>query len=181
VQWGQFDPGLYDASNDTTDNYVNTIPTYVKGLAGESGTNGVTTTVPPWNIYFATTSAQMAQGSYVDISVGLAATEGDVFASLNGNQIIWHRTNVSDAMVRSGQSGYYAWLVFEFPTSELVAAGGKNTLTLTTNTDNGVMYDALRMEISATGANPSTTGWHDYEYMNSSTYVAANDAVSSNY
>jgi hypothetical protein len=37
------------------------------------------------------------------------------------------------------------------------------------------------MEISSKGANPSTTGWHDYEYVTSGTYTAANDAVSSNY
>ena len=42
------------------------------------------------------------------------------------------------------------------------------------------MYDALRMEITNTSANPSTTGWHDYEYVNPTTYVAANDSVSSN-
>ena len=45
-QWGKFDPGLYDVSNDTTDNYENTIPSYVKGLSGASGTNGVDTSVP---------------------------------------------------------------------------------------------------------------------------------------
>ena len=33
----------------------------------------------------------------------------------------------------------------------------------------------------ATGANPTTTGWHDYEYTSTTTYTAANDAVSSNY
>lgn len=181
TQWGEFDPGLYDSANDTTDNYIYTIPSYVKSLPGASGTNGVTTTVPPWTINFAATSGQMAQGSYVDLSVGVAATEGDVFASLNGHQIIWHRSNDSDAMVRSGLSGYYQWLVFEFPTSELVSAGGKNVLTLTTNTANGVMYDALRLEISPTGANPSTTGWHDYEYMTSTVDTPADDAVSSNY
>lgn len=185
VQWGEFDPGLYagiyDSSDDTTDGYEYIIPSYVASLSGASGTNGVTTTVPPWTINFATTAAQLEQGNYVDLSVGLAATEGDVFATLNGNEIIWHRINDSDAMVRSGLSGYYQWLVFEFPTSDLVAAGGNNVLTLTTNKADGVMYDALRLEISSTGANPSTTGWYDYEYLTPSTYVPANDAVSSNY
>jgi hypothetical protein len=36
------------------------------------------------------------------------------------------------------------------------------------------------MEISPTSANPSTTNWHDYEYVTPSTYVAANDAVANN-
>ena len=45
----------------------------------------------------------------------------------------------------------------------------------------GVEYDALRMEISSRGANPNTTGWHDYEYVTSGTYIAANDSVSNNF
>ena len=181
VQWGVFDPGLYDSSNDTTDNYEHEIPSYVASLPGASGTNGVTTPVPAWNVYFATTAAQMDQGSYVDLSVGLADVEGSLTVSLNGNPITWHYINASDAMARSGDAGYYQWVVYEWPTSDLVAAGGKNTLTFSVSQPDGVMYDALRMEISSTGANPSTTGWHDYEYVTPSTYVAANDSVSSNY
>jgi len=181
VQWGVFDPGLYDSGNDTTDNYVNTIPTYVKSLSGETGTNGVTTPVPAWTVHFATTTAQTNQGSYVDLSVGLTSVEGSLTATLNGHAIVWHYINSSDAMTRSSDSGYYQWIVFEWPTSDLLAAGDNNVLTFQVSQPNGVMYDALRMEISSTGANPSTTGWHDYEYCSTSTYVAANNAVSSNY
>jgi len=36
------------------------------------------------------------------------------------------------------------------------------------------------MEIANRTANPSTTGWHDYEYVTSGTYVAADDAVANN-
>jgi len=182
TQWEEFDPGLYDSSNDTTDNYVNTIPTYVKSLSGESGTNGVTTTVPPWYVYFTTTTAQVAQGDYVDISIGLPCVEASLTASLNGHALTWTAINPSDCSVRSGFSGYYQWVVFEWPTSDLVASGSQDTLELTVSGNvQGVQYDALRMEISSKGANPSNTGWHDYEYVTSGTYVAANDAVSSNY
>jgi hypothetical protein len=185
VQWGVFDPGLYagiyNASDDTTDGYQYIIPSYVKGLAGATGTNGVTTPVPAWTVHFATTTAQSNQGSYVDLSVGLAADEASLTATLNGSPITWHKLNASDAMARSGLSGYYQWVVFEWPTSALVAAGGDNVLTFNVSQPDGVMYDALRMEISATGANPTTTNWHDYEYVTPTTDTPADDSVSSNY
>jgi len=112
--------------------------------------------------------------------LGLAAAEGSVIATLNGQQLIWHYTNSSDAMVRSGFSGTYQWVVFEWPTSALTAAGDSNELTLSVSQANGVMYDALRMEIANTTANPSTTGWHDYTFINSSTTTVANDTVPNN-
>jgi Polysaccharide lyase family 4, domain II/Polysaccharide lyase family 4, domain III len=181
TQWNQFDPGLYDASNDSTDNYVNTIPTYVRSLAGATGTNGVTTPVPPWYVYFTTTSAQSEQGSFVDVSIGLSCVEANLTASLNGHALTWNAIKSSDCSVRSGFSGTYQWVVFEWPTSDLVAAGSKDTLELTVGGSvQGIQYDALRMEVSSRGANPNTTGWHDYEYVTSGTYIAANDAVSSN-
>jgi Polysaccharide lyase family 4, domain III len=183
TQWNYFDPGLYDSSNDSTDDYEYQIPSYVAGLSGASGTNGVTTPTPPWYVYFTTTSAQSSSGSYVDISIGLPCAESNLTASLNGHALTWTAINPSDCMVRSGLSGYYQWVVFEWPTSDLVAAGSQDTLTLTvgSNAQEGVEYDALRMEISSRGANPNTTGWHDYEYVTSGTYTAANNAVSSNY
>jgi hypothetical protein len=185
TQWNQFDPGLYagvyNSSDDTTDGYQYIIPSYVKGLAGASGTNGVTTTVPPWFVYFTTTSAQSSQGSFVDISIALSCVEANLTASLNGRALTWNAINNSDCSVRSGLSGYYQWVVFEFPTSDLVAAGGKNTLQLSVAGNvQGVEYDALRMEISSRGANPSTTGWHDYEYVTSGSYIPANDSVPNN-
>ncbi|MGA2350943.1 MAG: polysaccharide lyase family protein [Terracidiphilus sp.] len=182
TQWEEFDPGLYDSSNDTTDDYEHQIPSYVSTLSGESGTNGVTTTVPPWKVNFATTAAQVAQGSHVDLSVGLACVEANLTVSLNGHALTWDAINKSDCSVRSGLSGYYQWVVFEWPTSDLVANGSGNVLTFTVSGNvQGVEYDALRMEISSTGANPSTTGWHDYAYVTSGTSTAANDAVSSNF
>jgi hypothetical protein len=191
IQWSEFDPYLYDASNDTTDNYNNTIPAYVSSLPGATGTNGVTTTVPPWQVHFATTAAQVAQGGFVDLSVGLASAEQNLTVSLNGHPLTWNVINISDAMERSGFSGYYQWVVFEWPTSYLVANGGDNVLTFTLtqqpgNTptsaplQQGIEYDALRLEISNTGANPATTNWHDYEYVASNNYIPANVAVSNN-
>jgi hypothetical protein len=175
VQWGEFDPGLYagiyNSSDDTTDGYKYILPSYV---------SGVTAKVPAWQVHFATTSAQNAQGSYVDLSVGLAATEADLTASLNGHSITWHAKNQADAQARSGLSGYYQWMVFEWPTSDLVAVGGNNDLTLSVSGGGGNLYDALRMEISAKGANPSVTGWHDYEYMNSNGTDTAEDVAVSN-
>jgi hypothetical protein len=181
TQWGQFNPGLYDSSNDTTDNYTHLIPSYVAGLPGSSGTNGVTTLVPPWNVYFTTTAAQTAQGGFVDVSIALPCVKATLTASLNGHPLPWSATkNDGDCMVRSGFSGYYQWVVFEWPTSDLETSGNKDTLQLSVNGSEGISYDALRMEVSHTGANPSTTGWHDYEYVNGSTYIAADDAVASN-
>ncbi len=181
TQWNEFDPGLYDSGNDTTDNYQNTIPSYVKGLSGHSGTNGVTTPVPPWYVYFTTTSAQDSSGGYVDVSISLSCVEANLTASLNGHALTWNAIKNSDCSVRSGFSGTTQWVVFEWPTSDLVAAGSKDTLELTVAGNvQGVEYDALRMEISSKGANPSNTGWHDYEYVTSGTYTAANDAVANN-
>jgi len=186
TQWNRFDPGLFAAvhnsSDDTTDGYQYVIPGYVARLSGASGTNGVTTTVPPWLVNFTTTAAQVAQGGLVDISIGLACVEANLTASLNGHPLTWKAINHSDCSVRSGLSGRYQWVVFEWPTSDLVANGGQDTLQLSVSGNvQGVEYDALRMEISKTGANPNTTGWHDYEYVTSGTYIPANDAVSSNH
>ena len=44
----------------------------------------------------------------------------------------------------------------------------------------GVMYDALRMDITAATAAHETTGWNDYEYLNSVTYEPAKDDISNN-
>ena len=97
----------------------------------------------------------------------MAATEADLTASLNGHSITWHAKNQADAQARSGLSGYYQWMVFEWPTSDLEAVGANNDLTLSVSGGGGNLYDALRMEISEKGANPSITGWHDYEYLSS--------------
>jgi hypothetical protein len=84
----------------------------------------------------------------------------------------------ADAGVRSGFSGTYQWVVFEWSASQVNAAGQDNVITLHTNKTQGVMYDALRMEITNKSANHTTTGWNDYEFINASTDQPANDSVS---
>jgi hypothetical protein len=81
-------------------------------------------------------------------------------------------------MVRSGDAGFYQWAAFQFPTSDLEKVGTDNEFTfgLSDHAD-GVMYDALRMEITNTSGNPATTGWYDYTYSNGSTQVAQDDAM----
>jgi autotransporter-associated beta strand protein len=49
------------------------------------------------------------------------------------------------------------------------------TFSVSGHTD-GVMYDAMRMEITNTSADPTTTGWEDYTYINGSAQTAPNDA-----
>jgi hypothetical protein len=112
--------------------------------------------------------------------VGLAATEADVIATLNaGGQLIWRGVKIkaSDAMARSGLSGTYQWLVFQWNTSQLNPPGQDNVLSLSVNRSEGVMYDALRLEIANASADPAVTGWHDYEYLFGSTYTPANDSM----
>jgi autotransporter-associated beta strand protein len=160
-QWQKFNPGLYDASNNTTDNYSKLCPAYVTAGGGPGNYIGA-----PWQVNFACSSAQLAQGQYVVLSVGLAATEADLTITLNGHQEVWTRTNVSGPMYRSGVAGTYQMLVFQWPVADLNAAGVQDQLTFSVDTTDGVMYDALRMEITNTSANPNTTGFHDYEYIN---------------
>lgn len=172
--WTVFDPGLYDASNSTTDNYVNEIPSYVASLSNKSGTNGVTTKVPAWTIHFAT-PANFANYNYVELSVGLACNYGSYVTTLSNGTTSVSRTwsysssTYSDCAIRSGLSGYYEWVVFEYPVSALNSTvGGDNTITISTSQTSGAMDDALRLELSTTTSAPTTTKWYDYEYVSTS-------------
>jgi Polysaccharide lyase family 4, domain III/Polysaccharide lyase family 4, domain II/PEP-CTERM motif len=174
-QWYTFDPGLYDSSNGTTDNYNNTAPAYVTAAGGPASYHG-----SAWQVHFTVTGAQEAQGQYVVLSVGLVALDASLTVALNGHSETWGYNNFSpdDPMVRSGDAGFYQWAAFQFPTSDLNAVGADDEFTfgVSAHTD-GVMYDALRMEITNTSANPSTTGWYDYTYINGGTQIAPNDAI----
>jgi hypothetical protein len=173
-QWGSFNPGEYDSLNNTTDNYSHTCPAYVTAAGGPATYTGA-----PWEIHFTTTAAQDAQGQYVLLSVGLAASEGSLIVTLNGHQEIWHYngSETSDPMVRSGVAGFYQFLAFQFPTSYLLAPGSNNMFTFSVSQTDGVMYDAMRMEITNTSANPATTGWQDYYWITgSNSQVSDNDA-----
>jgi autotransporter-associated beta strand protein len=174
-QWGKFDPGEFDSSNNSSDNYANVAPSYVTAAGGPATYSG-----SPWEIHFTTTAAQDAQGQYVVLSVGLAASEASLVVELNGHQEIWHYNGaeVSDPAVRSGDAGFYQFLAFQFPTSDLLAAGDNDEFTFSVSQPNGVMYDAMRMEITNTSASPSVTGWNDYYYITgANSQVSDNDAA----
>lgn len=175
-QWHIFHPGLYagiyNPSDDTTDGYQYICPAYVGDCT--------TAAAPDWEVHFTTTPRQMMQGSYAVLSVGLAATESDLKISLNGNPITWKAIKLSDADVRSGLSGTYQWIAFEWPASLLNAPGSDNVLTFNVNKTQGVMYDALRLEITCHSAVHESTGWNDYEYVNSTSYETANNSSANN-
>jgi hypothetical protein len=171
-QWHVFNPGLYDPSNNSTDGYKYLCPSYVGSCA--------TTPVPDWQVHFATTPDQQAQGQYVIMSVGVAAAESSLVVSLNGQQLTWFGYNKknADAAVRSGFSGTYQWVVFQWPVSALNPPGQDNLVTFNVGRTQGDEYDALRMEISNQSANPAVTGWNDYDYVDATTSSFANDAIS---
>lgn len=179
IHWHAFDPplfgGAFDPTDGTTDGYTRFVcPAYVGDCSRA--------TVPPWQVHFTATSAQLAQGRFVVLSVALAATESNLAVSLNGTSLTWPGFNVknADAQVRSGLAGTTQWVVFQFPSTLLKAAGTDNALTFNTDHTQGVMYDALRMEITNLSAAPSTTGLHDYEYVDASGHIAANDSAANN-
>ncbi|MHB1022235.1 MAG: polysaccharide lyase family protein [Acidobacteriaceae bacterium] len=174
TQWQSFNPGLfagiYNPSDDTTDGYKYILPAYVGSVSART---------PPWQVHFTTTADQQAQGQYVVISTALAGSAADIIATLNGHQIIWFGVKVksSDPMARSGLAGTYQWVVFQWDTSQLNPPGQDNVLQLSVNRPEGVMYDALRMEITNHSADPAVTGWNDYEYCYGKVYKPANDAL----
>jgi len=187
--WGVFDPGLfggvYSSSDDTTDGYTYAIPAYVATLTGHAGTNGVTTRTPTWTVHFAT-PADVANYQYAVLSIAMACDFGSYVIDLNGTHSTQARTwgysssTESDCAVRSGLSGYTQWIAFQFPIATLNPAGQDNVMTLGVSQTYGVMDDALRLELSNTGAAPSVTGWNDYEYVSTSSTannIHANDAI----
>ena len=46
-----------------------------------------------------------------------------------------------------------------------------------TGTNSQNSDDALRLELTNTGADPSVTGWHDYYFVTNGKTTAANDTV----
>jgi rhamnogalacturonan endolyase len=172
VMWGEFDPGIYDSANNTSGGYVAGYgvdggePSYVASGGGAATYRG-----SPWTVNFAVTQTQENQGQYIDLSVALGALNASLVVTLNGHSETWSYNNFSpdDPAGRSGDAGFYQWGVFEFPTTDLNAVGANNEFTFgVSNHTYGVMWDALRMEIDNRGANPSTTGWYDYTYINES-------------
>jgi rhamnogalacturonan endolyase len=177
IQWNTFDPGMYDASNGTSDEYNSLAPAYVNTGGGPATYRGLA-----WQVHFTVTPAQLAQGQYVELSVALGAQDASLVVALNGHSETWSYNNFSpdDPAERSGDAGFYQWGVFEFPTSDLNAAGVDDEFTFgVSNHTYGVMYDALRMEITNTSANPAVTGWYDYNYLTytTSTTTQQDDAL----
>jgi polysaccharide lyase family 4-like protein len=173
-QWYTFNPGLYDASNGTDDNYSKIAPAYVIAAGGPANYHG-----SPWQVHFTVTSQQLAQGQYAVISIAAVALDASLTLSLNGHNETWSYGGFSpnDPQVRSGDAGFYQWAAFQFPTTDLNAAGAADLLTLSPSAhSDGIMYDALRMEITNTSASPSTTGWYDYTYINGSSQTAPVDS-----
>jgi hypothetical protein len=80
--------------------------------------------------------------------------------------------------VRSGFSGTYQWGVFQWDKSMLNPAGQDNVITFNVGRTQGVMYDALRLEITPNSADPASTGWNDYAFVTTGVEKAANDAAS---
>ena len=180
-QWQTFDPGLYggvyQSGDDKTDGYTFAIPPYVAALPTHAGTNGVTTRTPAWTVHFASPQ-NVTDNAFAVLSVSLAAAEGSLTVTLNGQPLVWHVVNASDAAVRSGLSGYTQWIVYQWDTSVLKPAGQDNVLTFSVSQTQGVEYDALRMELTNNTADPAVTGWNDYEYLYKTTDTKPNDAIS---
>jgi hypothetical protein len=188
---GSFYPGLYagvfNSADDTTDGYMyagqeyaggaggvgaeSAIPTYVGSLPGAEPPNGANTSIPPWQVYFATPAniANYSSG-YVELSISAACAYGSYVVTLNPSganvQRIWHYTNDSDCVIRSGLSGYTQWFVMEFPASALNQTPlGSNEITVSMSQQYGAEDDAWRLELTNTSSNPTVTGWNDYTYV----------------
>jgi hypothetical protein len=138
--------------------------------------------VPAWQIHF--TLASNPASGYVVLSNALASSQVPVSVSLNGATALTYTPgskHYSDAVERSGLSGYTEWIAFQWPVSALNAAGTDNVITITA-AGSGTTFeensdDALRLELSTNGADPAFTGWNDYSFVTSGTTTAANEAV----
>jgi hypothetical protein len=179
-QWRIFNPklyaGVFDPADQITDGYKFVCPAFVGNCA--------TARTPDWQVHFTTTADQQAQGPFVVLSLGLAATEANLTVSLNGHPIAWHGFGPglknADGAVRSGFAGTFQWVVLEWNTSQLAPQGQDNVISFHVDHDQGVMYDALRMEITAASTAHEITGWNDYDYQNSVTFEPANDSIANN-
>jgi rhamnogalacturonan endolyase len=197
AHWGAFDPAIYTGAcpggDDTTTGYQLTgctslgdtlgIPAYVSSLPGASGVNGVTTPTPAWQIHF--TTPNNPSSGYVVLSHALASSQKGQTVILNSQTALTYSggsSHFSDAVERSGLSGYTEWIAYQWPISALNAAGTDNVITIKiTGANSENSDDAFRLEFSATGASPAVTGWHDYSFVtsvgSSSSTTAVNDAV----
>jgi hypothetical protein len=181
AHWGGFDPAIYAGAcpggGDTTTGYTLTgctslgdtlgIPAYVNTLPGHTGTNGVTTPTPAWEIHF--TTPNNPSTGYVVLSHALASSQKGQTVTLNSQTALSYSggsSHYSDAVGRSGLSGYTEWIAYQWPVSALNAAGTDNVITVKiTGTNSENSDDAFRLEFSTAGASPSVTGWNDYSFV----------------
>ena len=194
AHWNGYNPALYggaystsDVSTDAYQTYPGnpgTIPTYVAALPGHSGASGANTQLPPWQIHFATPSRGVATNQFVILTVGYSASQGGEKVALNGTAPLIYTppsADDSDAIERSGLSGVYQFVVYQWPITALNAEGEDNIITTqfnaTSGTDSQISDDALTVSLSATSALPSITRWNDYTFITSGTTTPANDAV----
>jgi hypothetical protein len=197
AHWGAFDPGIYGGAcpggGDNTNGYQLTgctslgdtlgIPAYVATLTGHAGTAGTTTPTPAWPIHFTLTSNPTT--GFVVLSHALASSQAGQTVTLNSQTALTYSggsAHYSDAVERSGLSGYTEWITYQWPISALNAAGTDNVITIKiTGTNSNNSDDAFRLELSPNGANPTVTGWHDYSFVtkvgSASSTTVANDAV----
>lgn len=199
AHWSVFDPGLYAGDCEASEDEPNVqnvigyqftgctslgdtigIPAYVESLPGASGTAGVDTRVPAWQIHFAT--PEIGNNKYVVLSNALASSQADLNVTLNGQPtLVFAPTSAenSDATERSGLSGYTQWIAFQWPVSALNPVGKDNVISISVGASSTEddSDDALRLELSPNGANPSVTGWNDYSFVTSGTSISSNDAV----
>jgi hypothetical protein len=196
AHWNGYNPALYggaysstDVSSDAYQTYPGnpgTIPAYVASLPGHTGTNGATTPLPPWQIHFATPSGGAGSNLYVVLTVGYSASQGGEKVALNGTTALTYTppsSDNSDAIERSGLSGVYQHVVYQWPIADLNPSGQDNVITTQYNgggTNSEDSDDALTVSLSPTSAQPSVTGWHDYQFIaaaGAGTTTAVNDAV----
>jgi len=111
------------------------------------------------------------------LSTSLACAEGSYVVTLNGQQLVWHYTNASDCVVRSGLSGYTQWMAFQWDSSVLNPPGEDNVLTIGVSQTIGDSDDALRLELTNTSADPAVRGWNDYEFISKTADTKANDTL----
>ena len=178
TQFNHFYPnlyaGVYGGSTSGINGYDYITPSYVISGASAQGVTPANFSPPPWEVHFTTTAAQLAQGPYVLVSINLAANDtSSLQVRLNGKHkasLLWYPRLSSDPEQRSGVSGYNNYAVFQFNTADLNAAGTDNVLTLWAS--GSCMYDALKMEIGPNPADPSISGWPEYDWL----YYNASDA-----
>ena len=102
----------------------------------------MTTRTPPWTVHFGS-PANVNDNAFAVLSVALAAAEASLTVTLNGQPLMWHVANASDATVRSGLSGYTQWIAFQWDTTPVQGDVATATLSGVLPTSLPAYADAL--------------------------------------